>query len=147
MEQTFVQGLSEQSRYFRFMGTMRELTPAMLVRFTQIDYDREMAFVALKTGDSGIVEIAVARYVTNADGQSCEFAIVIDDAWQRRGLGRVMMQRLIEVARQRGLATMTGHILTANKKMLALCAELGFVIARNPEDASTRNVTLTLAAA
>jgi acetyltransferase len=155
MEQSFVRGLSPTSRYFRFMGTVRELTPEMLVRFTQIDYDREMAFVAVQPGGSragdpesaGEIEIAVARYVTNADGASCEFAIVIDDAWQRRGLGRVMMRRLIEVARARGLARMIGHIIAGNSNMLALCNELGFDVRCVDGDTATRCAVLDLTTA
>jgi acetyltransferase len=155
MEQDFVRGLSPTSRYFRFMGSVRELTPLMLARFTQIDYDREMAFVAVRREGNrgaagnygGEIEIAVARYHTNADGSSCEFAIVIDDAWQRRGLGRVMMQRLIAVARARGLATMIGHIISTNTSMLALCAELGFSIEHADDDATARRAVLDLTAA
>ncbi len=126
IEQDFVRQLSPSSRYFRFMGAMRELTPTMLMRFTQIDYDREMAFVAVHRENDEDREIAVARYITNADGKSCEFAIVIADAWQRHGLGRHMMQRLIAVARASGLDTMVGQVAAENKAMLAFCASLGF---------------------
>jgi acetyltransferase len=144
MEQAFVRRLSPASRYFRFMGALRELTPAMLVRFTQIDYDREMAFVAVRRDNTGETEIGVARYISNPDGTSCEFAIVVDDAFQRRGLGRIMMQRLIEVARARGLATMTGYIVTDNDGMLKLCSGLGFTIHHDRDDAGTRRATLQL---
>ena len=150
IEQAFVRRLSQESRYFRFMGAVRELTPTMLVRFTQIDYDREMAFVAVCNdgGKGGAeTEIAVVRYITNPDGRSCEFAIVVDDAWQRRGLGRILMRRLIEVARERGLATMIGHVIANNTSMHKLCAGLGFTIEHTPDDAGSRTATLALAAA
>ncbi len=143
MEQAFVRRLSPASRYFRFMGTLRELTPAMLMRFTQIDYDREMAFVAVQDES----EVAVARYITNPDGSSCEFAIVVEDAWQRRGLGRIMLRRLIEVARQRGLTSMLGYIAAGNTGMLNLCSALGFVIANIDDEAGARLATLSLAGA
>jgi acetyltransferase len=133
MEQAFVKGLSPESRFFRFMNTLRELTPDMLVRFTQIDYDREMAFVAI-TRDGGVEqEIGVCRYITNPDGESCEFAIVVADAWQKQGLGRRMLTRLIETASARGLKTMTGQILAANHEMLALTRALGFTISDTDE--------------
>jgi acetyltransferase len=119
LEREFVKNLSESSRYFRFMSSVRELTPAMLSRFTQIDYDREMAFVAVCEEGGREVEIGVARYVTNPDWQTCEFAIVVSDAWQGRGLGRRMLERLIEVARLRGLKSMVGHVLAGNPGMLA----------------------------
>lgn len=144
MEQAFVRRLSPASRYFRFMGAMRELTPSMLARFTQIDYDREMAFVAVQRNETGENEIGVARYISNPDGTSCEFAIVVDDTYQRRGLGRIMMQRLIAVARARGLTMMTGYIVTDNDGMLKLCSGLGFTIHHDRDDAGTRHATLQL---
>jgi acetyltransferase len=146
MEQEFVRDLSPNTRYFRFMNTVRELTPAMLMRFTQIDYDREMAFVAVSEEGGREKEIAVARYVTNPDGKTCEFAIVVADSWQSRGLGRRMMELLVDVARARGLEVMVGHILAANQPMLAMCAKLGFRISDHPEDSAVKRATLILAA-
>jgi len=147
IEQAFVRQLSPESRYFRFMDTIRELTPQMLVRFTQIDYDREMAFIAVtadRADKTEQAEVGVARYVTNPDGASCEFAIVVADEWQRRGLGRRLMNQLIDVARARGLARMIGHILTTNRSMLTLAASLGFAIGESPDDPTVRRATLTL---
>jgi acetyltransferase len=144
MEKEFVRNLSENSRYFRFMNSVRELTPAMLARFTQIDYDREMAFVAVREEGGLETEIAVARYVTNPDGETCEFAIAVADSWQCKGLGRRMLELLVEVARARGLKAMVGHVLAANQAMLALCSKLGFRISDHPEDAAVKRVTLVL---
>jgi acetyltransferase len=145
MEKAFVKKLSPESRYFRFMDTLRELTPAMLVRFTQIDYDREMAFVATVAGAAGEEEIGVSRYVTNPDAESCEFAIVIADDWHRKGLGRRLMSQLIDVARARGLRSMIGHVLAENRGMLTLCQGLGFVIGDSPEGPMLKRATLALA--
>jgi acetyltransferase len=144
MEQEFVRNLSQNSRYFRFMNTVRELTAAMLIRFTQIDYDREMAFVAVREEGGREIEIGVARYVTNPDARTCEFALVVADAWQGKGLGRRMLERLIEAARSRGLSTMVGHILAGNQAMLALCGKLGFRMSDHPEDAALKRATLVL---
>ena len=144
LEQEFVKSLSHNSRYFRFMNTVRELTPAMLVRFTQIDYDREMAFVAVREEDGREIEVGVARYITSPDARTCEFAVVVADAWQGKGLGRRMLERLIEVARWRGLRTMVGHILGGNQSMLALCKKLGFEISDHPEDAAMKRAVLDL---
>jgi len=146
MEQEFVRDLSQNSRYFRFMNTVRELTPAMLIRFTQIDYDREMAFVAVREEGGREIEIGVARYVTNPDARTCEFALVVADAWQGKGVGRRMLERLIEVARWRGLRTMVGHILAGNQAMLGLCMKLGFRISDHPEDATMKRAVLDLTA-
>jgi acetyltransferase len=135
LEQTFVRNLSPESRYFRFMRTLAQLTPEMLVRFTQIDYDREMAFVACVPGGAGETEVGVARYVTNPDGQTCEFAVVIADEWQGRGIASHLMTELIRVARERGLRTMEGEVLAANSRMLQLVSGLGFTV--GPGDEAT----------
>jgi len=86
----------------------------------------------------------VCRYITNPDGASCEFAIVIADEQQHRGLGRRMMTQLITVARAHGLQTMIGHVLGSNGGMLNLCQSLGFVIEDNAEDPAVKRVTLAL---
>jgi acetyltransferase len=144
LEQEFVKGLSEQSRHFRFMNTLRELTPAMLARFTQIDYDRELAIIAVRDQNGREVELGVARYVTNPDGESCEFAIVVADAWQGTGLARRMLEMLIDVARSRGLKAMVGHMLSINQPMIRLAEKLGFGIADSPGDPTTKRATLPL---
>ena len=144
IEQAFVRKLSPESRRFRFMDTLRELTPRMLARFTQIDYDREMALIATVEQDGSEVELGVCRYITNPDGSSCEFAIVIADDRQGQGLGRRMMKQLIAVARTRGLQTMIGHVLGSNRGMLSLCQSLGFAIAENPDDPMLKRVILAL---
>jgi acetyltransferase len=128
IEDTFVRNLSPESKYFRFMQSLQELTPEMLVRFTQIDYDREMAFIATTELNGKEAEIAVGRYVTNPDGNSCEFAIVVGDDWRRMGIGTRIMMALMEVAKSQGLRTMEGEILTENTKMLSLARKLGFSI-------------------
>lgn len=144
IEQAFVRSLSPESRRFRFMDTLRELTPRMLARFTQIDYDREMALIATVDRDGSELELGVCRYITNPDGVSCEFAIVIADEQQGRGLGRRMMTQLIAVARTHGLQTMIGHVLGSNRSMLSLCQSLGFVVTENAEDPLVKRVTLAL---
>lgn len=144
MEQEFVRGLSPESRRYRFMDTLRELTPSMLVRFTQIDYDREMAFVATIQHEGRELEVGVCRYITNPDASSCEYAIVLADDWQGRGLGGRMMAQLIAVARRRGLETMIGHVMSSNRAMLDLCQRLGFVTGDSDDDPQVRLVTLAL---
>lgn len=126
MEQEFVRNLSKESRYMRFMQALRELTPDMLVRLTQIDYDREMAFLALTKQNGKEVEMGVVRYAINPDKTSCEFALVIADEFQNRGLGGVMMQTLIDTARARGLRYINGEVLAHNTGMLKLMQRLGF---------------------
>lgn len=128
MLQDFVRGMSEESRYFRFMDTLRELNPTMLSRFTQIDYDREMALVATVDEGGCEIQIGVARYIINPDGESCEFGMAVADAWQGRGIGHKLMSELIEVAHDKGLERMEGEVLSKNIGMLDLAESLGFKI-------------------
>lgn len=144
IEQAFVRGLSARSKYFRFMQALDELTPAMLARFTQIDYDREMAFIAVVEQGAEEQEIGVGRYIINPDGESCEFAIVIADQWQHRGIAHRLMDELLATARARGLVRMEGEVLSDNLEMLALAKSLGFSVSVDAEDPALRHVALNL---
>jgi acetyltransferase len=147
LEQRFVASLSEQTRFFRFFYRLHELTPAMLARFTQVDYDREVALLGLVDDPSvqeGVSIVGIARYITNPDRQSAEFAIVVGDAWQRRGIAGTLMRSLIACARRRGLAQLTGAVLRANVNMLRFSTHLGFVIHDDPEDPDQVTVELAL---
>jgi acetyltransferase len=126
IEQDFVRSLSPQARYFRFMQSLSELTKEMLIRFTQIDYDREMALVAVTDEEGTERQIGVGRYVTNPDGLSSEFAVVVADDWQRRGIGKRLILALMESAKTQGLRTFEGEVLTSNAPMLGLMKSLGF---------------------
>ena len=126
IEQAFVRGLSRESRYMRFMRVLNELTPEMLVRFTQVDYDREMAFIALDEDHDGTEQIGVARYNVEPDGRTAEFALVVGDEWQSRGLGTALLKILVEYARQRGVRELFGDVLQRNTPMRELGARLGF---------------------
>ncbi len=144
LEVNFVRKLSAETKYFRFMNTMRELPPAMVVRLTQIDYDREMAFVATVTENDEETEIGVCRYAVNPDGESCEFAVVVADDWQHRGLARRLMGVLIETARNRGLVYMNGVFLANNDRMLRFVQSLGFVLSSDPDDSTVKLGVLAL---
>jgi len=122
-ELRFFDGLSDQSRYQRFMQYVKELSPRMLARFTQLDYDRELALVALWQGEF----IAVGRYAPNADGATAEFALTVADDWQGKGLGHALLEKLCDAARGAGYSALYGHILDANREMLGLASHLGFV--------------------
>ena len=144
LEAAFIARLSPESMRLRFHQAMQALSPAMLARFTQIDYDREMAFVALAGAPGAEREIGVCRYIRTPDGEACEYAIVVADEWRRMDLGRIMMTRLIEVARARGLATMVGFVIASNEPMLRLCAQLGFAAAPEIDEPGVRRVRLAL---
>ncbi|MEO8145590.1 MAG: GNAT family N-acetyltransferase [Betaproteobacteria bacterium] len=125
LEKRFFEGLSEKSRYQRFLNQMAQLPPSLLARFTQLDYDRELALVALAPGNGEFV--GVGRYAPNADGETAEFALTVADAWQGKGVGRALLERLCDCARSAGYRTLFGNILNANQDMLGLAARLGFV--------------------
>ncbi|WP_298393252.1 bifunctional acetate--CoA ligase family protein/GNAT family N-acetyltransferase [uncultured Azonexus sp.] len=146
MEQEFVKNMSDESRYYRFMDTLRELTQTMLVRFTQIDYDREMALVAtLPNAETGKEhQIGVARYVLNPDGESVEFALAVGDDWQKCGVGRKLMTALIDCARSKGYRAVVGDVLSTNSKMFRLMTSLGFTIHPHPDDTAVKRVVKPL---
>ena len=152
--QAFVRDLSERSRYMRFVSMMRELTPRMLARYTQVDYHRELALVATvmlpnpaHRGHPHEVIIGLAHYLRNADGRGAEYALVVGDDWQRRGLGRDLMTSLIAAAREQGLEYIDGVVLSDNRPMLALMESLGMTNDPDPEDSSLRRVWLPLVGA
>ncbi|HEX7055469.1 MAG TPA: bifunctional acetate--CoA ligase family protein/GNAT family N-acetyltransferase [Burkholderiales bacterium] len=122
-EKRLFDSLSERSRYQRFMQHLPMLPPALLARFTQLDYDRELALAAVR--DDAFV--GVGRYSPNADGETAEFALAVADAWQGKGIGRRLLERLCAAARAAGYRALFGHILEANHEMLDLARRLGFV--------------------
>jgi acetyltransferase len=147
MEQEFVHRLSEESRFLRFMFGLHDLTPAMLSRFTQIDYDREMALIVVRHGAGAGDEdqqIGVARYITLPDEETCEFAIVVSDEWQGKGIARQLFGHLIDVARARRLKVMTGITLRENSRMIDLSRALGFQTKADVDEPELVRMTLAL---
>ena len=144
IEAAFLSGLSAESRQNRLLGGMIQVTREYLEKLTTVDFSRDMALAAALMLEDREVLIGVARYVLDADGQGCEFAIVIADAWQGRSIGRRMMTKLIAVARSRGLRRIYGEVLSTNRHMLDFCRTLGFVSGRDPGDRTVTRVTLEL---
>ncbi len=144
IEAKFVRELSSEAKYFRFMNSLQELSQELLVRFTQIDYHNEMALIAVKSNGDGEEQIGVARYTTNLDKTSCEFALVVSDQWRSRGIGHHLMQNLMEIARDRDLERMEGQVLANNFKMLELMKSLNFQIRNDPDDTGVKQVEAVL---
>jgi acetyltransferase len=144
LSQDFVRDLSEESRYFRYMNVVHELSESMLVRFTQIDYSREMALIAVTEDHNQEVELGVARYAINPDGDSCEFALVVADSMHGKGLGHKLLTLLMDAARSNGLRFMEGQVLKSNANMLKLMTRLGFSIQPDPEDDALKCVRKVL---
>jgi acetyltransferase len=153
MLQDLVQHLSPESRYFRFVSTFAELPPGMLSRFTLIDYDREMALVAVckdRSRDTGGQSreteriVGVSRYITNPDQRSCEFSLLVADDFSGKGIGSRLMESIIDAAREKGLDEMDGLVLAGNAEMLKLMKKLGFSVKRFDEDPDFKLVTYAL---
>jgi acetyltransferase len=127
---------------YRFFSTMRELSPEQTARLTQVDYDREMAFIAVReaTGET----VGVARLVREQDGRSGEFAVIVQPDVKGRGLASHLVQRLIDWGRQRGMAEMAGQMLAENAPMLAFARHLGFRLRRMPEEPGVIEARLSL---
>jgi acetyltransferase len=127
--------LSAETVRLRFFSPLRDMSHRMAARLTQIDYDREMAFVVIDPALADMI-VAVARLAADPDNVSAEFAVVVGDPLAGRGLGHMLMQRLIDYAAERGLADLFGVVLRENVRMLELCRDLGFAseaIAGEPE--------------
>ncbi|WP_198118822.1 bifunctional acetate--CoA ligase family protein/GNAT family N-acetyltransferase [Massilia rhizosphaerae] len=125
--EAFFHALSARDIHFRMFGTMRDLSPAQLARFTQIDYAREMAFIATRPGPDGAAEtLGVVRVAIDPDEVGGEFAIVVRTDLQGRGLGRLLMACLLDYCRARGLASVHGVALADNVGMHRLARACGF---------------------
>jgi acetyltransferase len=140
-EQAFVRGLSPASSYSRFHGTVKELSTKDLEKFTNPDARNAVALIVLRRGDAGDEEIGVARYVIDADQAGCEFAIVVADAWQGRGIGTRLIRALTRHLRASGVKRISGSVLASNAVMRKLAKDLGFVETQSRNDPSLLSVT------
>src|SRR6267142_1213783 len=144
LEEAFVNALSAATGYQRLMSARR---PSLdeLKRFTDIDYERELALIATTSVRGSERQIGVARYVKETPAsRDAEFAIVLSDDWQRRGLGRKLLASLLAAARSQGVRRMFGTTQTVNTGMLTLGRKLGFKLALDPRSATVTNLTLDL---
>ena len=114
----------------RFFTPVRALSHALAARLSQLDYDREMALLAEFNGTA----LGVARFFADPDRLRAEYAIAVRSDWKGRGVGYLLMTRIIDIARQRGIGELVGEVLRENEPMLKMCRELGFSIAADPND-------------
>jgi acetyltransferase len=142
IESAFVQGLSQETRHNRLLGGAIAITREYIERLVNVDYSREMALAATTIIDQETL-IGVARYVRDKNFDAAEFAIVVADAWQGRGIGKRLLAKLIDIARRRGVRRLYGDILATNRPMLELVRKLGFTLGRH-DDATLTRATLTL---
>jgi acetyltransferase len=136
--------LSPETIRMRFFSPLKQFSHNLAAQLTQIDYDREMAFVLTDIGPAGSADIhGVVRLSADANGQRGEFAVVVADAMTRRGLGRLLMRRIIDYAAERGIEEIFGQVLAENETMLDLCRHLGFRIEPAPDNPGILRVSLT----
>lgn len=125
--------LTPTSIYYRFFSVVKTLSPEILARFTQVDYDREISFVALD--DSGDQEqmLGVANIVGEPDGKRGEFSVLIGDPWQGKGIGAKLLLQCLRIAQERGMEIVWGTVLAENRYMIALGKKLGFTVKQGEE--------------
>jgi len=127
--------LTPEDIRWRFFSQLRELPPQQIARMTQLDYDREMAFVAVRSRPDGTEDLlGVSRLIREPDGLTGEFAVIVDRAMKGQGLGRHLMERLFDWGRANGIAVIAGQVLADNAPMLAFVKGLGFTLRRSGED-------------
>jgi acetyltransferase len=136
-EQAFVRGLSPESSYLRFHSTINDLSKKELKEFTEPDSRNEVAMVVLRNGETGEEEIGVARYTIDPDRANCEFAIVVADKWQKRGIGTRLMNALITHLRESGIKQITGSVIKSNPAMRKFITQMGFEETDVPDDPLT----------
>jgi acetyltransferase len=146
LEEAFVLALSLESRYQRMLSGGVKVTPEWIDSMTHIDYRRHMAFAVTAVRDGVEQFVAVARYVVGAAGRSAEVALVLADAWQRQGLGRHLLARLLDHAQTAGMHEAVGVVLATNVAMLRLARSMGFTVTAEPGDATVMRIRRDLLA-
>jgi acetyltransferase len=137
IERAFIRGLSRDSAYNRLLSA-RKLTPEEIRHLTRIDYEQEMAFIAVTVDGGEVRLLGVARYVRDAGATGAEFAIVVADVWQRKGVGSLLLDTLLQYAQSAGIARLHGITLATNQAVHKLARKLGFVRKLYPQDATVR---------
>jgi acetyltransferase len=124
----FLNASSEEARYKRFQKWVHAPSNNLVHFLTDIDYDRHLAFVCTVAHANSEEIVGEARYIANSDGPSCEFGVMIDDAWRKTGIAGLLMEALIRASRERGFATMEGLVLRSNLAMQRFAHALGFEV-------------------
>ncbi|MGA9341340.1 MAG: GNAT family N-acetyltransferase, partial [Rhodanobacteraceae bacterium] len=135
-ERDFIDRLSPEARYFRFLGTMQEPSPALLDQLVNVGDPDAVAFVALAHEDGTLREVGVSRYSAAGDDKHCECAVTVADNWRHRGLAVTLMHHLMNMARRNGFRQMFSLDDAANQPMRELAHYLGFHRASDPDDAT-----------
>lgn len=143
--QAFVRQMQPEDVRMRFFAPLKEIDHRFAARLSQIDYDREMALVAIDPEADGTSIWGVMRISADASGASAEYAGSVRSDLKGQGLGRLLMEEILDCARRRGINEVWGEVLAENQGMLVLARKLGFRLDRDPEDPSVIHVIKTLA--
>jgi len=144
LEVRFGLALSPQSRYERFLGGGVKLTPELLARLVNVDFSRDAALIATVAFADSETPVGVGRYALTDEDDTAEIAVTIADAWQGCGLGRLLLERVVDAARRNGVRRLTGDVLATNARMLALARRFEFRIEFHPEGATLRRIVKDL---
>ncbi|GMU47409.1 MAG: hypothetical protein AMXMBFR26_21910 [Porticoccaceae bacterium] len=137
IEEAFVRGLSPTSRYLRFHSALPALTPEMAERFVHLDYPDQMALIACVPDGAGERQIAVARWARPKGDTAADLGIAVADAWQGKGLGTALLQRLLRIAERAGVEQLAADVLYENHRMRALARDFGLRLAPHQDDPHT----------
>lgn len=146
LEREFISNLSQESRHFRFLGGVGAPSQQLLEQLTDIDHDQREAFIATIERDGEEQEIGASRYVLEPAGRAAECAVVVADDWQMQGLGTLLLNRLIESARARGIEHLYSIDSAANAKLRQVARDMGWECRTDPEDHTQVIYTLDLTA-
>jgi acetyltransferase len=140
MESEMLAGLSERTSRLRFFQPLKDITHELVIRYTQIDYDREMAIVAV-VSEAGKEKMAgVVRFIADPYNESAEFAILVADAWQNRGLGNKLTDYVLEIAKNKGVKRIYAEIVYSNGVMTHLLETRGFTITKDEDNVHAEKV-------
>lgn len=141
----FIAKLTPQDIRFRFFGSIRKLPRSEMARLTQIDYDREMAFIATGEDENGTQEtLGVVRTVADANNHTAEYAVVVRSDLKGERLGWKLLTKMIEYCRDRGTKMLIGEVLSDNRNMLGMAKAMGFVITPVAREQGIKKVSLDL---
>ena len=129
----FLSKCSEDTVYFRYFKLIRHWTHEMLIRITQNDYDRELGLMAMGQPPGPEVMLGVGRLYLEPDRESAEFAVIVADPWQGKGLGPKLLEEVIRIAREQGARRLVADVLAQNQPMLEMVKKAGFTLQKDPE--------------
>ncbi|RJP17427.1 MAG: N-acetyltransferase [Candidatus Abyssobacteria bacterium SURF_5] len=138
---------SKETIYFRFFSTLKYMPKDQLEKMTHIDYEKQMAIVALVDEDGRERMVAVGRYTLEKDNpDEAEFAIVVQDSYQKRGIGTEVLRHLAHVAKLQGVRVIVGYIMNENVRMFGVLRKSGLIMSKHNWDRGVTRVDIPIEA-